>query len=222
MNMEFNKYFLIAKNEIKQAFVDNKRLILLMSLVFLISVAVGWIFHSYMSDFFKFFVETIKSNSGDPSLDPSSNLFINNSSAGINMYLASIFFGIAAFVVVILNGLGLGLVGGNFVTGNIFHELLLFIALIVPHGIFEVPATILESVAGILLFLFVFRFFKTIFTTKDVSTFKLKAKKSWGVNKIYLKQSIVLMVFSLVLLVIAAIVEGHITPVIGGFVKSLF
>ena len=73
-----------------------------------------------------------------------------------------------------------------------------------------------------LLFLFIFRFFKTICTTKDVSSFKLKAKKSWEVNKIYLKQSIVLMIFCCFLLIIAAFVEAYITDYVGMWVDSFF
>ena len=98
----------------------------------------------------------------------------------------------------------------------------MFIVLVAPHGIFEIPATILESVAGMLFFLFIFRFFKTIHGIKDASSFKLKAKKSWEVNKIYFKQSIVLMIFCCFLLVIAAIIEGHITDYIGYWIKSFF
>lgn len=83
---------------------------------------------------------------------------------------------------------------------------LMFIALIVPHGIFEIPALIFESVAGVLLFLFIWRFLKTIDTTRnDVPGFKLRAKNSWKLNRIYLKQSIVLMVFSCFLLIVAAL-----------------
>ncbi len=96
----------------------------------------------------------------------------------------------------------------------------MFIVLVAPHGIFEIPANILESVAGVLLFLFIFRFFKTIHSTKEVSSFKFKAKKSWEVNKIYFKQSIVLMIFCCCLLVIAAIIEGHIIDHVGNWVES--
>ena len=101
------------------------------------------------------------------------------------------------------------------------YGICIFICFVAPHGIFEIPATILESVAGMLFFLFIFRFFKTIRST-DGSSFKLKAKKSWEVNKIYFKQSIVLMIFCCFLLVIAAIIEGHITDYIGYWIKSFF
>ncbi len=50
---------------------------------------------------------------------------------------------------------------------------LMFIALIVPHGIFEIPALIFESVAGVFaVFCLSGDFLKTIDTTRnDVSGF---------------------------------------------------
>ena len=46
MNMEFSKYFSIAKSEVRQAIVDNKRLILLMVGIYVISVIISGIFSS--------------------------------------------------------------------------------------------------------------------------------------------------------------------------------
>lgn len=87
----------------------------------------------------------------------------------------------------------------------------------------KIPALIFESVAGVLLFLFIWRFLKTIDTTRnDVSGFKLRAKNSWKLNRIYLKQSIVLMVFSCFLLIVAALIEGHVTEHVGMWVDSFF
>jgi stage II sporulation protein M len=155
-------------------------------------------------------------------MNPALDIFIHNEFAGIQTYFLSIFFGIDAFFSIIFNGVLLGAIGGDVNGGSLVYAVAMFLALVVPHGIFEIPATILESVAGVLLFLFIFRFFKTIYTTKDISDFKLKAKNSWNVNKVYLKQSIVLMIFCCLLLVIAAIIEAYITDYVGNWVESFF
>ena len=221
--MEFNKYFSIAKREVKQAIVDNKRLIILMVALYVIFFIIGGILSSQVFDMFSSKVHTIGAHMTKSSaLDPALELFIHNEYAGIQTYVYSIFFGIFAFVSVMLNGALMGVFGGLALTKGPVYGISMFIALVAPHGIFEIPANILESVAGVLLFLFIFRFFKTIHGTKDGSSFKLKAKKSWEVNKIYFKQSIVLMIFSCVLLVIAAIIEGHITDHVGNWVESFF
>ena len=219
--MEFGKYFSIAKNEVKQAIVDNKRLIILMVVIYVISCIACGIFNDQIMGLFGSKLNAMDAQSA-PAMDPALDLFIHNELGGIRTYLLSIFFGIAAFVEIIINGLMVGTVCGELISQNFVYGFAMSFALIVPHGIFEIPATILESVAGVLLFLFIWRFFKTIRATKDISTFKLKAKSSWEVNKVYLKQSIVLMIFCCVLLVIAAIIEGHITGHIGDWVQSFF
>ena len=223
MNMDFNKYFSIAKGEVRQAIVDNKRLILLMASVYLISLIVSGFFSSQVWDTFSYQANAPGTPAPQHSTtDSPVDLFINNETAGIVTYLLSIFFGINAFVSLILNGTILGVLSGNVIAENPIYGISTFLAYTVPHGIFEIPACILESVAGMLLFLFIFRFFKTMRGTKDGSSFKLKAKKSWEVNKIYLKQSIVLMIFCCCLLVIAAFIEAYITDYVSNWVDSFF
>ncbi len=63
-------------------------------------------------------------------------LFINNETAGLTTYFSSVFFGIMSFVSVIVNGMAIGIVGGKVVSMDPFRMSLMFIALIVPHGIF--------------------------------------------------------------------------------------
>ncbi len=221
--MEFNKYFSIAKREVSEAIVDNKRLIILMVALYVIFFIIGGILSSQVFDMFSSKVHTIGAHMTKSSaLDPALELFIHNEYAGIQTYVYSIFFGIFAFVSVMLNGALMGVFGGLALTKGPVYGISMFIALVAPHGIFEIPANILESVAGVLLFLFIFRFFKTIYGIKDGSSFKLKAKKSWEVNKIYFKQSIVLMIFCCMLLIIASIIEGHITDHVGNWVESFF
>ena len=221
--MEFNKYFSIAKREVSEAIVDNKRLIILMIALYVIFFIIGGILASQVLGMFSSKVHTMGAHMTKPSaLDPALELFIHNEYAGIQTYVYSIFFGIFAFVSIMLNGALMGVFGGLALTKGPVYGISMFIALVAPHGIFEIPANILESVAGVLLFLFIFRFFKTIYGIKDGSSFKLKAKKSWEVNKIYFKQSIVLMIFCCILLIIAAIIEGHITDHVGNWVESFF
>ena len=219
MNMKFNKYFSIAKREVKQAIIDNKRLILLMVGIYVISIIISGIFSSQIMGAFTHQFNAMGDETS--TLDPALDLFIHNEFGGIQTYIYSIFFGIYAFFSLITNGMMIGVTFGEALAKGPVYGICLFIGFVAPHGIFEIPATILESVAGVLLFLFIFRFFKTI-RSIDGSSFKLKAKDSWEVNKIYFKQSIVLMIFCCCLLVIAAIIEGHITDYIGYWIKSFF
>lgn len=219
-----NRYFSIAKREVKSSIADNRWLICLMFSLYVISAVLAWIFHAQLLEILNPFLGEIKAEmSREFTMDPALELFINNETAGLTTYFSSVFFGIMSFVSVIVNGMAIGIVGGKVVSMDPFRMSLMFIALIVPHGIFEIPALIFESVAGVLLFLFIWRFLKTIDTTRnDASGFKLRAKNSWRLNRIYLKQSIVLMVFSCFLLIVAALIEGHVTEHVGMWVDSFF
>ena len=207
-----NRYFSIAKREVKSSIADNRRLICLMFSLYVISAVLAWIFHAQLLEILNPFLGEIKAEmSREFTMDPALELFINNETAGLTTYFSSVFFGIMSFVSVIVNGMAIGIVGGKVVSMDPFRMSLMFIALIV------------ESVAGVLLFLFIWRFLKTIDTTRnDVPGFKLRAKNSWKLNRIYLKQSIVLMVFSCFLLIIAALIEGHVTEHVGMWVDSFF
>ena len=207
-----NRYFSIAKREVKSSIADNRRLICLMFSLYVISAVLAWIFHAQLLEILNPFLGEIKAEmSREFTMDPALELFINNETAGLTTYFLSVFFGIMSFVSVIVNGMAIGIVGGKVVSMDPFRMSLMFIALI------------FESVAGVLLFLFIWRFLKTIDTTRnDVSGFKLRAKNSWKLNRIYLKQSIVLMVFSCFLLIVAALIEGHVTEHVGMWVDSFF
>ena len=93
----------------------------------------------------------------------------------------------------------------------------LYILYLIPHGIFEVTATVLQSVAGILLFLFIWRFIKSMRNkkTNGISQSFEKTKKA-------LIQSIVLMIFSTILLLIAAPIEAYVSIPFAEFVMNFF
>ena len=88
------------------------------------------------------------------------DIFIQNEWGGIVTYIASVFFAIPAIIVLIYNGVNLGF------TGQLFNQIVpnggfRYIVYLIPHGIFEITATVLQSVAGVLLFLFIWRFVKS-------------------------------------------------------------
>ena len=133
------------------------------------------------------------------------DLFITNEMGGIVTYIASIFFGIFAIVGLLYNALNLGALGpimGYFSPGGSLQ----YIIYLIPHGIFEITATVLQSAAGILLFMFIYRFIMAIVgkETRGLSESFEKAKKP-------LIHSLVIMVFATILLLIAAPIEAYIS-----------
>lgn len=88
-----------------------------------------------------------------------------------------------------------------------------YIVYLIPHGIFEITATVIESVAGILLFLFIWRFIKAMLSNESQGF-----KDSFEKTKKVLIQSIILMIFSTILLLIAAPIEAYVSIPLSEFI----
>ena len=189
-----------------ESLTDNKKLIIVMAVLFLACFIGAWVFSSSSISSNTAQIQNISSFT--PNMDQGTGaveLFINNEYGGILTYLGSVFFGIFAVVSLIYNGVNLGLVG------QLFSQMtpnggLRYIIYLLPHGIFELTATVLESAAGIMLFLFIWRFFRALISreTHGVSEAFDKAKK-------ILVQSLIIMIFKTILLLIAAPIESYIS-----------
>ena len=198
---------------IKELFVesvtDNKKLIIGLYLLFIIVFAGTWLLMDPGTNASSANATASTGIGGDSS---AVELFVHNEMSGIVTYLGSVFFGIFAVVSVCSNAFTLGILG------NIFAKVLpnggmMYIFYLIPHGIFEITAMILESSAGILLFLFIWKFIKAFRGSSAREAFD-EAKKP-------LLQSLALMVIALVLLIIAAPIEAYLSVPISEFVTGL-
>ena len=192
------------KNSLIESLKDNKKLIIGLYIVFIITFIAAFILSAAkmgnITSNIPVSGKSVGMNGGD-----AIELFIHNVSGGILTYIGSIFFAIPAIVGIVYNGINLG------TFGQLFNHLipnggLRYIVYLIPHGIFEITATVLQSVAGVLLFLFIWRFIKAWRSseTQGVSDSFEKTKK-------VLIQSIVLMIFSIILLLIAAPIEAFVS-----------
>lgn len=202
-NRFYNMNFIIKfKDLLVESLRDNKKLIIGLYILLIICFAVAWILSASKMQATLGNVP-VSNNTG---LDSSATeLFIHNVSGGIMTYLASVFFAIPAIVMLIYNGMNLGVIGPLFNTirpnGGIFY-----IVYLIPHGIFEITATVIQSACGIMLFLFVYRFIKALRSSETHS-----ASDAFEKTKKILVQSLVLMIFSIILLLIAAPIEAYVS-----------
>ena len=196
------------KNLLMESLRDNKKLIIGLYALFIIVFIIAWIYSSAhaaeMISTMQAANDTASSVGLSSSLSPV-DLFIHNEGGGIFTYIASIFFGIFAIIMVIYNAFNIGILGpiiGHFAPGGGLQ----YIIYLIPHGIFEITATVLQSVAGILLFMFIYKFIRAIIgkETQGLSESFEKAKKP-------LIQSLVIMVFAAILLLIAAPIEAYLS-----------
>ena len=196
------------KNLLMESLRDNKKLIIGLYALFIIVFIIAWIYSSsHAADMISTMQaanDTASSVGLSTSLSPV-DLFIHNEGGGIFTYIASIFFGIFAIIMVIYNAFNIGILGpiiGHFAPGGGLQ----YIIYLIPHGIFEITATVLQSVAGILLFMFVYKLIRAIIgkETQGLS-------ESFEVAKKPLIQSLVIMIFAAILLLIAAPIEAYLS-----------
>lgn len=198
------------KDLLIESLKEHKKMIIILYAVFIISFIATWIL---AGDTISANMQNIVNNTASTTT-PSTveispiDLFVRNAGGGIVTYIASIFFGIFAIAIVIYNGANIGAMGPIFSSVKA-NGGLQYIIYLIPHGIFEITGTIIQSVAGILLFLFIWRFLKGII--KGENGTKLSAKDSFEKNKKVLIQSVVLLIFATILMLIAAPIEAYIS-----------
>ena len=201
---------------IKELFVesitDNKKLIIGLYALFIIVFVVSWIISTPKVQVTTSNITTL----GSPGFETTAlELFIQNELSGIVTYFASIFFGLLAILMVIYNAVNLALIGAMFASvmpnGGV-----LYILYLIPHGIFEITGMILQSAAGILLFLFIWRFIKA-YRSHDTNSASLAFEET----KKLLIQSIMLMVIGFILLLIAAPIEAYLSVSFSEFMIGL-
>ena len=193
--------------DLKELFVesiaDNKKLIIGLYILFIITFIISAIFTApHMQNV---------TNNITPLSSPSGNnvgpveLFIVNEWGGIFTYFASIFFGIFAVIMILYNGLNLGIMVPFF--SNIMpNGGIMYLIYLIPHGIFEITGMVLQSTAGIVLFLFIWRFFKAWRSSDGEG-----ASDAFEMTKKFLIQSVMLMLISTILILIAAPIESYVS-----------
>ena len=200
-----------VKSEIIESFEENKNIFLVVIVIFIIGMIIAWVFSDAIAPVFLPILQEALLEDNGSSLDAFSILYHNLNSA-ITTFAFSIFFGIYPIISSFINGFAIGFLGG--LTVKTPFDLLLFLVLILPHGVLEIPAIFCECTSGILLFLFIFR------TLKDkIQGFTFK--EAYGYNKDNIKHSLVLFLVSMVLFIIAAFIEGFITPFLGNLVSMM-
>lgn len=206
-------YIIKFKNLLFESLKDNRKLIIGFYILFIICFIVSWIIsgpkiNAAMNNI------PISNPSGMEDVG-ALDLFIHNESGGILTYISSVFFGIPAIAMLLYNAINLGIVGQIFNT-IMPNGAFMYILYLIPHGIFEITATVLQSVSGIMLFLFIWRFVKAL-RSKDTHG----VSDSFNQTKKILIQSIVLMIFSTILLLIAAPIEAYFSVPFSEFVLGV-
>ena len=179
-----------------------KRIFAVLGVVFLLSIFIGLLLSFAAPEGAMRIVHRIASEFGIPSPEPFRNfqrIFLNNVTVALLITISGIFFGIGPIFFISFNGFIVGVVAGvAYFTGKAHAERILLALL--PHGIVEIPAIITAGVGGIL-------WYKEITAGEGGTGERFKKGASTALRFFAL---------SVLLLLIAAIIEAYITPEIAG------
>lgn len=203
------------KKEIKQAFTENKKAVYASIAILVISLLVGYFLEPYLNSFLNPVVENISNQvrSGDIQLTFQS-IFSNNIKIVFIMFIMGVLCCFSA-VILAFNGLFVGYFTA--IQDDLFTTLLMLI----PHGIFELPSCIIACASGFVLFNFILNFFKT-FAKQEDGPISSQLYDSYVDNFDKLKQAIILLAVSTILMIIAGFVEVYLTLPIAEFITSNF
>lgn len=226
---EFKYYVDIVKDEIKLAFKNNKKLLLLSTLIFIIPMLIGYYYADNISSYIQPMVDSFEQRVEDGTVTLStSSLFVNNVEVAIILYALAALGGLLGAVVLGNNGLFIGYYGT-------FLDLKTYLALTLPHGIFEIPAIIIATTGGFVLLSFILHFIYNViypdYSYTDIfdpyfSDVKLTTKErlsaAFDKHQSKIKESFIFLCLSAVMLIIAAFIEANLTIPLANWIFSLF
>ena len=198
------------KDEIKEAFIENKRIFLILIVIFTIAFILGDISADEIASVLMPMLKDAMLKGNVTSIN-AFNIMIHNETAALVTLIGSIFFAVYTFLAIFLNGFVVGFMAGYTIHST--YDLIIYIALIVPHGILDIPAFFCSCTSGILLFLFIFRVLKDKIQKNTFS-------EAYTNNKKTLKHVVILFTIAVVLFAVAALIEGFITPQLGNIVSQ--
>ena len=203
------------KKEIKQAFTENKMAVYASIAILVISLLVGYFLEPYLNSFLNPVVENLSNQvqSGNIQLTFQS-IFSNNIKIVFLMFIMGVLCCFSALILA-FNGLFLGYFTA--IQDDLFTTLLMLI----PHGIFELPSCVIACASGFVLFNFILNFFKT-FAKQEDAPISSQRYDSYVDNCDKLKQAIILLAVSAILMIIAGFVEVYLTLPIAEFITSRF
>ena len=192
-------------NEVKLAFLENKSAIYISLFILIFSLILGYLLEPYLYSYFNPVVDDLsqKVETGVVKLT-FQDIFLNNILIIFQMFIYGLLFCLSIFLLA-YNGFFIGYYVA--IQDNLFRVL----AMLIPHGIFELTSCLLACSSGLVLFNFLFKFFKT-YLKEDMTL-----KKSFSINRYKLKQAIIIFIISVVLMIIAGFVEVYLTIPIAHF-----
>ncbi|MBC7119816.1 MAG: stage II sporulation protein M [Methanobacteriaceae archaeon] len=179
----------------------NKDYLIISILIFLGSFSLGYLLAGFLDILLAPLMREFKKSVIEEGITIIS-IFSHNLQAILLLYLGGLSLSIFTGLFLALNGLFMG----YFATKV---PLVDFILLVAPHGMFEIPGIIIAGVAGFRLSSFIIHFIGDLI--RGPGSFTQKLKKSYDNNIREFKDSLLLFLTAVILILIAAIIEAEFT-----------
>ena len=197
-----------SKENLKGYFYRNKNYILFVIALFAISLIVGYVFRDLFMDYVMEAIRNMAENISSDTASMTMSIFLNNLKVAIIIILMGLLFSIFSLMILFTNGV---LIGFMFT----IVPAPLILTYTIPHGIFEIPQLILTVVCALLVTKLEINLIRGVLQRDK--TFRGELENSSTI----IKDIILSFTIIVVLLVIAALIEGYVTPVIGKAVISM-
>lgn len=179
----------------------NRDHLIISILIFLGSFSIGYLLAGFLDILLAPLMREFKKSVIEEGITIIS-IFSHNLQAILLLYLGGLSLSIFTGLFLALNGLFMG----YFATKV---PLVDFILLVAPHGMFEIPGIIIAGVAGFRLSSFIIHFIGDLI--RGPGSFTQKLKKSSYNNIREFKDSLLLFIIAVILILIAAIIEAEFT-----------
>jgi uncharacterized membrane protein SpoIIM required for sporulation len=204
MNLQLAKR---VREELRRCFQRNKILLVTSIEIFLIGFVLGFVllYSINLPDLAEYEEEILSSP-----LNPFAgfeittlNIIGHNSLAMLVLISGSFLLGLTSFLSLILNGIFIGMM----ITALMQEVSLITLSLLIlPHGIFELPALFIAGAAGFKIPYELIKYFR--------------GKKDYILSKEEIMEFLILAGVAMVLIVIAGIIEANVTPRIAEMIVS--
>ncbi|WP_405267892.1 stage II sporulation protein M [Methanobrevibacter sp.] len=201
-------------NEIKRSFAENKIAIIISVAILGISLILGYCLEGYLYSYLNPVVEELTKKVQSGALKITfQDIFLNNLRVICVMFVFGIIFCFSA-VMLAFNGFFVGYYVGS------THDLFTVLMYIIPHGIFELPSCALACAASFVLFNFIYKFIKALLKDTNDNVSDL-IRSSYDKTDDKLKQAVILFIVSVILMIIAGVIEAYFTVPIAQFIFSI-
>jgi stage II sporulation protein M len=191
----------------------NEVYLLLSTVIFLISVLLGYALAAILSPFLAGLFGNLKSNVVQGQIQLQTiPIFLKNLDIILFIYIGGVLFGLGTAIYMVFNGFFIGYTASQYPLGN-------YILFNIPHGIPEIIAIIISGAAGFRLASCVYHIFNGLTHMRSDISQTNQFRYIIEMNMDEFWESATLMVIAIVLLLIASFIEANLSIAWANYIK---